>query len=70
MKIERGLYSTIYCGKPSYGSRATRKSPKSGLSHCAWKSRRSGGIPHSSHSSGDDGWLASKNKIADLERFD
>jgi hypothetical protein len=33
---------------------ATWKSPKSGLSHCAWKSRKSGGISHFSHSSGGD----------------
>jgi hypothetical protein len=53
---------------------AAWKSPKSGLSHYAWKSRRSGGISHFSHSSGGgSGGQANQKqeqKIADLERFD
>jgi hypothetical protein len=34
---------------------AAWKSPKSGLSHSAWKSRKSSGISHFFHSSGDGG---------------
>jgi hypothetical protein len=34
---------------------AAWKSPKSGLSHCAWKFRKRRGISHFSHSSGDGG---------------
>jgi hypothetical protein len=44
---------------------AAWKSPKSGLSHYAWKSRRSGGISHFSHSSGGgsvDKQIKNKNK--------
>jgi hypothetical protein len=49
---------------------AAWKSPKSGLSHCAWKSCKSGGISHFSHSFGGGSMGLAKNKIADLERFD
>jgi hypothetical protein len=40
---------------------AAWKSPKSGLSHYAWKSRKSSGISHFSHSSGGD-WVESIQK--------
>jgi hypothetical protein len=49
---------------------AAWKSPKSGLSHYAWKSRKSSGISHFSHNSGGGSVGSSQKQIADLERFD
>jgi hypothetical protein len=35
----------VFVGKRGVEKDASWKSPKAGLSHCAWKSRKGGGIP-------------------------
>jgi hypothetical protein len=40
-----------FVGKKAVEDAAPRKSPRAGLSPCAWKSRKSGGIPTSSTAS-------------------
>src|SRR5580704_937927 len=53
---ERGLHIlgsiAQFMGKLAMEKAAAWKSPKSGLFHYAWKSRKSSGISHFSHSSG------------------